>query len=1289
MEVRIRSVIAGAFLVGTSCVTSLASAQVAAPQLTPAERIANTQRVETARGMPMPKVNEAFTISPFVWAPDIHSPASIAVSPAGDVYVGEDEYNTQPLRDMGRSRIKKCVDTDGDGVADRITIFAEKINSPQGMTFVGGTLYVSHAPLFTGFRDTNGDGIADVRDDLISGLGPVPEGLVHHVPSGPCMGIDGLLYISIGDKGIVKATGKDGRTVTLLGGGIVRVQPDGTELELYCTGTRNTYDVAIDPLLNVFTRDNTNDGNGWGSRVTHMQRGANYGYPNLFKSYADELIPPLADYGGGSATGSVYIHEPGLPGTFGNSLYAIDWAVSKVFRHELKPAGATFAISAEMFKEPGFDTDIDVDANGRIFLADWDRRNWGNSGPVGKIFLIRAKKASPQLALPDFKDASMAQLLDVLGGYSLVRAREVQHEIVRRKNPFGLKKLMQDPGATLQARVAALFTLVRIDRMAARAAMVETAANDPELSEYAIRALADHDDVAATIDPVFFAQLLQLSDANPRVREQAAIALGRGGETMHAAALIAPTADKEVTVRHAAIQSLRRLNAVDACGEALAARPDAEVAKGVLRALRGMHDPRAVAIVARYVEGEKDAALRGEAARTLGRLYQQEGPFDGSWWTPHPDTVRPYYKAVNWEQTAGVGALMSRMVVDADPAAAKIAIAEAGRCQVREAVPALASLVKGSGPLRADAAKALIELKSSSAEALAALETIIHDEAFPADVRTSAAQSLGSTDGTEALATIVRLLAKFDVESKDGEALIGKVGDALGAKPVAAEGVSLVVPLLDAKQKPVRVAAAAALLKSDAPPAKEATAVVWKSGAKLEQLEAMLLSVPKVKKDSAQPYESQIREALKDRREPVRHAAIAAVGYLADAPSVVELVALAGRSADRDVAVAALAQIGPDKTVDDQLLPVARLLTETAAAMSTNGDRDAYARTVAAAQKLAADKRVPAEESNALVSKLRQSGVLSTFRQTDPIPGRDADRNFATKFPPEQNAAGPFAAFTVDGKSYDWKPLTVADPKGLIHYAPSDKSVIYATATYDAPAAGNVLLSVGSDDGIVVWMNGNAVHENNIDRGLLPDVDRVAVPVVAGPNVLLFKVNNRSGVAGLQARVRSRVVEFEQRELGGALNAMKGDVSRGRVVFETIGCNKCHTTDAHVEPRGPFLGDAGKRFERKHIVESILNPAAKIAQGFASERIIAKGEGGEAETIGFITREAGDEVQLRDLTGKVSIVRKSEIKSRTPMAGSMMPQGLADAMSLEDFASLLQYLSSLKGGSNGTVAVGR
>src|SRR5205814_2426928 len=125
----------------------------------------------------------------------------------GKLFVGEDEYNSQDKRDPGLSHIKLCVDSDDDGKADKITIFADRINSPQGMTVVGGTLYVVHAPLLTALRDTNGDGIADQREDLVKGFGPAPMDLVHHVPSGIHMGIDGWLYISIGDKGIKDAVG--------------------------------------------------------------------------------------------------------------------------------------------------------------------------------------------------------------------------------------------------------------------------------------------------------------------------------------------------------------------------------------------------------------------------------------------------------------------------------------------------------------------------------------------------------------------------------------------------------------------------------------------------------------------------------------------------------------------------------------------------------------------------------------------------------------------------------------------------------------------------------------------------------------------------------------------------------------------------------------------------------------------------------------------------------------------------------------------------------------------------
>src|SRR4030095_3505786 len=87
-------------------------------------------------------------------------------------------------------------------------------------------------------------------------------------------------YISVGDRGIYQAkSAKDGSTLTLPGGGIIRCRPDGTQLEIFSTGARNHTQFTLDAEDNAFTRDNTDDGNGWWTRLTHHIEGGYYGYP--------------------------------------------------------------------------------------------------------------------------------------------------------------------------------------------------------------------------------------------------------------------------------------------------------------------------------------------------------------------------------------------------------------------------------------------------------------------------------------------------------------------------------------------------------------------------------------------------------------------------------------------------------------------------------------------------------------------------------------------------------------------------------------------------------------------------------------------------------------------------------------------------------------------------------------------------------------------------------------------------------------------------------------------------
>ena len=100
------------------------------------------------------------------------------------------------------------------------------------------------------------------------------------------------------------------------------------------------------------------------------------------------------------------------------------------------------------------------------------------------------------------------------------------------------------------------------------------------------------------------------------------------------------------------------------------------------------------------------------------------------------------------------------------------------------------------------------------------------------------------------------------------------------------------------------------------------------------------------------------------------------------------------------------------------------------------------------------------------------------------------------------------------------------------------------------------------------------------------------------------------------------------------------------------------------------------RYNRTELTESILKPSAKIAQGFETKKYaLSSGQVYE----GFVVREAGDEVEMRNSSGAVSVISKKEIEETLKSDISVMPQGLLDPLTPHDLASILAYLESLKG----------
>ena len=91
--------------------------------------------------------------------------------------------------------------------------------------------------------------------------------------------------------------------------------------------------------------------------------------------------------------------------------------------------------------------------------------------------------------------------------------------------------------------------------------------------------------------------------------------------------------------------------------------------------------------------------------------------------------------------------------------------------------------------------------------------------------------------------------------------------------------------------------------------------------------------------------------------------------------------------------------------------------------------------------------------------------------------------------------------------------------------------------------------------------------------------------------------------------------------------------------------------------------------------ESILKPNSKIAQGFETQWFKTKDE---EEVEGFVSREGGDDLDVRNIAGITTTVAKKNIAERGKRETSMMPPGLADKLTTGELASLLAFLESLK-----------
>jgi putative heme-binding domain-containing protein len=140
-----------------------------------------------------------------------------------------------------------------------------------------------------------------------------------------------------------------------------------------------------------------------------------------------------------------------------------------------------------------------------------------------------------------------------------------------------------------------------------------------------------------------------------------------------------------------------------------------------------------------------------------------------------------------------------------------------------------------------------------------------------------------------------------------------------------------------------------------------------------------------------------------------------------------------------------------------------------------------------------------------------------------------------------------------------------------------------------------------------------------------------------------------------------------------------GNAQRGQQIFTsaTTKCATCHKINRSGGEVGPDLSQVGGKFDRTHLIESILDPSAEITQGYHATVIETKA--GRIFT-GIVKSETATSLTLLDAEGKQVSIALRDIESRTLSKVSLMPAGLVDALTPAQFTDLIDYLSSLRTG---------
>lgn len=228
--------------------------------------------------------------------------------------------------------------------------------------------------------------------------------------------------------------------------------------------------------------------------------------------------------------------------------------------------------------------------------------------------------------------------------------------------------------------------------------------------------------------------------------------------------------------------------------------------------------------------------------------------------------------------------------------------------------------------------------------------------------------------------------------------------------------------------------------------------------------------------------------------------------------------------------------------------------------------------------------------------------TLGPWYSSGPYLAADGTAAYTTVYEPETQVD--LSATYEDGRA-KWSKVTPAYEEGTIQDLAGEVCATYLYRTVHAPTARTMQLGLGSNDALKVWLNGNVVLDNNVQRGVEADQDKLSIDLVQGENRLLLKVVNYGNLYAFYFKKRNEQVGDIPFDIEAILSVARE--TRPEADIEKL---RTHYRRTHLPEWPHYLDRIAKLEEEAKEVEKAI-PTTMIMQELEAPRetfVLARGE---------------------------------------------------------------------------------